>query len=82
MYPLSVWELMKTFESSEKWSFANKIQSIWTSKLLNVIHKMIAQGVAVSETDAKNHFLLLHVVHHGPAMGTEVWQVFANIYVG
>lgn len=32
---------------------------------------MIAQGFAVSETDAKNLFLLLHVVHPGPAMGTE-----------
>lgn len=29
---------------------------------------MIAQGVAVSETDAKNLFQLLHVVHPGPAM--------------
>lgn len=37
---------------------------------------MIAQGVAVSETDAKILFLL-----PGPAMGTEVWQVFANICV-
>lgn len=42
---------------------------------------MIAQGVAVLETDAKILFLLLHVVHPGPAMGTEVWQVFANICV-
>lgn len=39
---------------------------------------MIAQGVAVSETRAKNLFLVLHP---GPAMGTEVWQVFANISV-
>lgn len=42
---------------------------------------MIAQGVAVSETRAKNLFLVLHVVHPGPAMGTEVWQVLANISV-
>lgn len=42
---------------------------------------MIAQGVAVSETDAKSLFLVLHVLHRGPAMGTKVWQVFANICV-
>lgn len=42
---------------------------------------MIAQGIAVSETDAKNLFLLLDVIYGGPAMGTEVWQIFANIYV-
>ncbi|XP_008635764.1 PREDICTED: polypeptide N-acetylgalactosaminyltransferase 12 [Corvus brachyrhynchos] len=40
-------------------------------QVFNLKDRMIAQGVAVSETDAKSLFLLLHVVHRGPAMGTE-----------